>query len=143
MNSLSLMWSQYGKVIKVIMSPRELTRQVFYYVLKVTKSGLTIHELCKMACNNSNEVREYIGDKWDIEHNHKLKPVINNLINDSHIKRIGEKPMVLKYFENTEIIKSFNSDLLSDASYVSDGNSDNNITVTAVSSQSLSPRLEL
>jgi DNA replicative helicase MCM subunit Mcm2 (Cdc46/Mcm family) len=30
MNPLSLMWSQYGKVAKVIMSPKELTYQVFY-----------------------------------------------------------------------------------------------------------------
>jgi len=46
MNSLSLMWSQYGKVAKVIMNPKELTYQVFYQVLKVTKSGMTIYELC-------------------------------------------------------------------------------------------------
>jgi replicative DNA helicase Mcm len=143
MNSLSLMWSQYGKVINVVMSPRKLTHEVFYRTLKVTESGMTIYELCKMACDMSNEVKEYIGDKWNLEHNHKLKPVIDNLLNDSHIKRIGEKPMVLKYFEKTGNIYSSSSDLLSDTSDVSDVKyvRDYNITAAAVSSRPLSTGL--
>jgi hypothetical protein len=60
-----------------------------------------------MACNFSNEVKEYVGDKWSLEHNHKLKPIIDNLMNNSHIWRIGEKPLVLKYVENTEIVNGF------------------------------------
>lgn len=103
MNSLSLMWSQYGKFVRTVSSPNELTSQVFYRVLKVTQSGMTIYELCKRACDISNEVKDYLGDKWRLENNHKLKSAIDDLLNDSHIRRIGEKPMVLKYIENTEI----------------------------------------
>jgi DNA replicative helicase MCM subunit Mcm2 (Cdc46/Mcm family) len=100
MNSLSLMWSQYGKIAKVIMSPRELTYQVFYRVLNVAQSGMTINELCKRACDVSNEVKDYLGDKFSLEHNHKLKSVIDDLMNNSHIRRIGDKPVVLKYVDS-------------------------------------------
>jgi replicative DNA helicase Mcm len=102
MKTLSLMWSQYGKVARVIMNPRVLTYETCYRVLQATTSGMTIYELCKMACNFSNEVHQYIGDKWSLEHNHKLKPIIDNLMNNSRIRRIGEKPLVLKYVENTD-----------------------------------------
>ena len=118
MNSVSLMWSQYGKIVRAISSPREVTSHVFYQVLKVTRSGMTIHELCKKACNMSNEVKDYLGDKYELERNHKLKSVIDDLLNNSRIRRIGEKPMVLKYIENTEINNSFciNSSDVSDIS---------------------------
>jgi hypothetical protein len=119
MNSLSLMWSQYGKVARVIMSPRELTYEMCYRVLQATNSGMTIYELCKMACNYSDEVHQYIGDKWSLENNHKLKPIIDNLMNNSHIRRIGERPLVLRYVENTKIVNSFDHSL-SDVSDVSD-----------------------
>jgi hypothetical protein len=36
MNSLSLMWSQYGKIVRAISSPREFASQVFYQTLNVT-----------------------------------------------------------------------------------------------------------
>jgi DNA replicative helicase MCM subunit Mcm2 (Cdc46/Mcm family) len=122
MNSLSLMWSQHGKVVRAITSPRELTSQVFYQVLKVTKSGMTIQELCKSACINHDEVHQYIGDKWDLEHNHKLQPIVDILLNNFHVRRIGDKPVVLKYMENIETIESFNADLPSGVSDVSDIN---------------------
>jgi DNA replicative helicase MCM subunit Mcm2 (Cdc46/Mcm family) len=35
MNSLSLMWSQYGKIVRAISSPREFASQVFYQTLNV------------------------------------------------------------------------------------------------------------
>jgi len=57
-----------------------------------------------MACNYSDEVHQYIGDKWSLENNYKLKPIIDNLMNNSHIRRIGERPLVLRYVENTEIV---------------------------------------
>jgi replicative DNA helicase Mcm len=106
MNSLGLMWSQYGKIVRAISSPREFTSQVFYHELKVTQVGMTIYELYKRACSVSNEVKDYLGDKYNLEQNHKLKSVINNLLNNSHIRRIGEKPIILKYIENTESVDS-------------------------------------
>jgi replicative DNA helicase Mcm len=133
MNSISLMWSQYGKIVRAISSPREFASQVFYQVLKVTRSGMTIYELCKKACNMSNEVKDYLGDKYELERNHKLKSVIDVLLNNSRIRRIGEKPMVLKYIENTEINNSFyiNS---SDVPDLSDAVSSHNTTASAVKS---------
>jgi replicative DNA helicase Mcm len=120
MNSLSLMWSQYGKEAKIMMSPRVLTYQTFYRVLQVTESGMTISELCKRACDMSDEVKDYLGDKFSLEHNHKLKSAVDNLMNNSHIWRIGEKPIVLKYVDSIESIKSFDGNSLSDASDASD-----------------------
>jgi hypothetical protein len=133
MESLGLMWSQYGKIVRAISSPREFASQVFYQVLKVTRSGMTIYEICKKACNMSNEVKDYLGDKYELERNHKLKSVIDVLLNNSRIRRIGEKPMVLKYVENTEINNSFyiNS---SDVPDLSDAVSSHNTTASAVKS---------
>lgn len=50
-------------------------------------------------------------DNWNVEHNHKLRTVIDLLLNHGKIKQVNAKPMVLQYID---------SELSSDTSDTSD-----------------------
>jgi DNA replicative helicase MCM subunit Mcm2 (Cdc46/Mcm family) len=88
MDSLSLMLSQYGNIVQTIQSPRDITYAAFLNILKVTKSGLAITELCKIACEENKQIHQYLGDKWSMEYNHKLKPLIGMLLNHTNIRQV-------------------------------------------------------
>ena len=102
MDSLRLIYVQYGKVIERISNPRDIAVQSFYHILKQTDIGFSINELCKTASEENKQIAEYIGNKWSLQNNHKLKSVIDILINRQDIKRIQQKPLVLKYILQSE-----------------------------------------
>ena len=102
MDSLSLMYIQYGKIIEKTSNPRDITVKSFFNILKQTDIGFSISELCKTACEENKQISEYLGNKWTLQNNHKLKSVIDILINRQDIKRIQQKPLVLKYILQTE-----------------------------------------
>ncbi|MGA9845176.1 MAG: AAA family ATPase, partial [Nitrososphaeraceae archaeon] len=111
MDSISLMLSQYGKVVQTIQSPRDITYNGFLDVLRRIKTGISIRELCKIICEENKQIAEYLGDNWNVEHNHKLRTVIDLLLNHGKIKQVNVKPMVLQYID---------SELSSDTSDLSD-----------------------
>jgi DNA replicative helicase MCM subunit Mcm2 (Cdc46/Mcm family) len=102
MDSLSLIYLQYGKVIKKISNPREIAAQSFFNILKQTGTGFSINEICKTACEENRQVAEYLGNKWSLQNNHKLKSVVDILINRQDIKIIQQKPLVLQYISQSE-----------------------------------------
>jgi phosphopantetheine adenylyltransferase len=122
MDSVSAILSQYGKVVETIESPRDITYRAFLYTLKHAKAGLSVYELCKIACEENKQVSEYLGNKFDMEHNRKIKPVIDILLNNHSkaVKIVKMKPMVLQYIQE----KGDNS-IVSDISDVSDTSKEN------------------
>jgi DNA replicative helicase MCM subunit Mcm2 (Cdc46/Mcm family) len=66
MDSISAILSQYGKVVETIESPRDITYRAFFLTLKHAKAGLSVYELCKIACEENKQVSEYLGNKFDI-----------------------------------------------------------------------------
>ncbi len=102
MDSLRLIYVQYGKVIERISNPRDITVQSFYNIVKQTNTGFSINELCKTASEENKQIAEYIGNKWSLQNNHKLKSVIDILKNRQDIKVIQQKPLVLQYIIQSE-----------------------------------------
>jgi hypothetical protein len=68
-------------------------------ILKHTSIGITLTELCAKACKENIHIAEYLGEKLNLEHNHKLRSVIDMLLNHAKIKLVRSKPMVLQYFD--------------------------------------------
>ena len=120
MDSISLMLSQYGTLVETIHSTRDLTYRAFFHILKRLKSAISISELCRIASEESLQVHEYLGDRLDMEHNYKIRPIIDILLNNH-----GEA-IVLQFIErNSEQIKRRN-DYLSDAYDASEVIKENN-----------------
>jgi DNA replicative helicase MCM subunit Mcm2 (Cdc46/Mcm family) len=98
MDSISLILMQYGKVVQTIQSPRDAAYNAFLDILKHTSIGITLTELCARVCKENRHIAEYLGEKLNLEHNHKLRSVIDMLLNHAKIKLVRSKPMVLQYF---------------------------------------------
>jgi MCM AAA-lid domain len=102
MESISLMLSQYGKIVDTVESPKDITYRAFFYILKQTKAGLSVSELSRIACDENKHVSEYLGDKCDMERNHKIEPIVDMLLNyhGKNIKIVKMKPTVLQYIDD-------------------------------------------
>jgi DNA replicative helicase MCM subunit Mcm2 (Cdc46/Mcm family) len=95
--SFQVIMAQYGPTVSVVIGPRETTHNEFLDILRSTQSGITIEELCKIACKGNQQIADYLGNNWSIKHNHKLRNVIDMLLNNDKIKRIGINPIILKW----------------------------------------------
>lgn len=107
MESLQLMYNQYGTTIEQIQDPRDLTVKIFYSILKENE-GLnhSVRELCKKASEKSKQVNEYLKKKWDFENNKELKTIVNRLEEYENIKTVGLKPRILVYYNASAIINT-------------------------------------
>lgn len=100
MESVRIMMAQYGPTISMVMGPRETTYNEFLDVLQNTHGGITLEELSRIACKENHNIAEYLGTTYSIEHNHKLRSVLDVLLNNSNIKKVGSKPIVLKWISD-------------------------------------------
>jgi hypothetical protein len=118
MESLQLMYNQYGTTIEQIQDPRDLTVKIFYSILKENE-GLnhSVRELCKKASEKSKQVNGYLKKRWDFENNKELKAIVNMLEQYENIKTVGLKPRILVYYKITTInTPSTSPSVLSDLS---------------------------
>ena len=63
MQSLQLIYNQYGTTIEQIQNPRDLTVEVFYNILKVNNTiGYTVYELCKIGSEKNKQIKQYLEE---------------------------------------------------------------------------------
>jgi hypothetical protein len=114
MESVQLMTVQYGEMLKTISNPKIVTYNKFLEILQNNKAGVSIKELCKIACYENRQISAYLGTSWSVEHNHCIRIVVDMLRNNDKIKEVKRGPIVLQW-------------VVSDNSENSDDNSNVNI----------------
>ena len=99
MQSLELMYQQYGVIVEQVQNPRDLTVEVFYNILKENNGGIeyTIRELCKKGSEKNKQIDGYLKRRWNFETNTELKTIVNMLEQRENIKTVGLKPRILVY----------------------------------------------
>lgn len=98
MNSLQLMYNQYGTLVKQIQDPRDIVLEEFYNILK-NSEGTTydIYELCRIGSENNKQVKEYLKGKWRLDTNRNLQNIIDRLEERPNVKIINLKPKTLQF----------------------------------------------
>jgi replicative DNA helicase Mcm len=110
---------QYGQIIKIIESPRDVTYREMLSIIKATKSPIELIEAARMACQRNEQIRNYLGNRLDIKNNWKLRTVRDMLLDNRSIKQVNDKPIILLWSEG----------ILSDVSDVcDDGNGKETMT---------------
>ncbi len=100
MNSLQLMYSQYGTLIEQIQNPRDLTVKIFYNILKENKNiEYSVKGLCKIASEKNKQVNTYLRKKWDLEHNIELRNIVDMVEQKQNVKFVSLKPKTLVYYD--------------------------------------------
>ena len=90
---------QYGQIIKIIESPRDVTYREILSVIKATKSPIELAEAARIASQNNEQIRNYLGSRLNVKNNWKLRAVRDMLLNHPAIKQVNDKPIVLLYSE--------------------------------------------
>jgi MoxR-like ATPase len=97
MEVFKLMLVQYGEMITTATSPKTMTYNKFLEILQNNKVGVSTKLLCQIACHEDKQIAAYIGENWSIEHNIKVRVIIDMLRNHSQVKEISRKPVVLQW----------------------------------------------
>jgi DNA replicative helicase MCM subunit Mcm2 (Cdc46/Mcm family) len=97
--SVQLMMVQSGPTIGMVTGPRETAYNAFLEILQHTQASITLEELCKIACRDE-QIADYLGTTWTVSQNKKLRSILKMLVNHSHIKVIGSKPIILKWISD-------------------------------------------
>ena len=103
MNSLSIMWSQYGQIVKTIDSPKEVAYQAFLDILKQNQVAMSVDEIYRMASEENKLISEYLGPKSKLRDNMKLRMIVDRLLNHDFIRQVQEKPLVLQWRSQCDI----------------------------------------
>ena len=99
-------------------NPRDIVYEECVDVLKTSKFAISYEEIIKSACSRNEKVKRYIGDKFRLEYNIKLRPIVELLQNHTHVVQTSQKPIVFQWIDKERDRGSNN--VLSDASDVSD-----------------------
>jgi hypothetical protein len=70
-------------------------------IFLLASTGMTIEAMCELAIQENGQVANYLGYIWKIEQNHKLRQVVDSLLNHLHIKKVGIHPIVLQWLADT------------------------------------------
>jgi MCM AAA-lid domain len=90
---------QLEQVVNITTDPRDEAFEECIEILKKSPFALSFSELIKSACQSNEQVKGYIGDKYELTHNIKLRPILELLLNDSHIIQTNLKPVALQWTE--------------------------------------------
>jgi hypothetical protein len=69
-------------------NPKEEAYEQCRDILMGLVSAIAFEELVKMACDRNVQVARYIGKTFKLEHNIKLLPILEMLLNHSHVKQV-------------------------------------------------------
>jgi replicative DNA helicase Mcm len=121
MQFYNVILEQHKQVVSIPDNPRDVVYNECLGILKESSQfslSFSLEELVITACQRNEHVKRYIGDRFKLENNIKLRPVRDMLLNHSSIKMVQQRPIVLQWIEDISGKETGNT--LSDATDVSD-----------------------
>jgi hypothetical protein len=100
MSFYNVMLLNFQKAVNVSTNPKDIAYHEFIKVLENTSSGITIFELCKIATESNKQVKAYLGETWHIDRNKPLRRIMEEVLNNSNVKKISAKPIALQWLSD-------------------------------------------
>lgn len=113
----------YQQTVPVSRNPRDI---IYEEVCKIAEehqdNGITYIEAIKIVCSTKREIKHYLGDRIDLEHNWKLRPILDLIRKNNEINVIDGKPILLHWKGDKNPDSSFSENIAieTDVSEVSD-----------------------
>ena len=88
----------YQQTVPASRNPRDITyEEVCIITNEQQNNKLTFIEAIKIACTRKAEIKYYLGDRIDFEHNWKLRPILDLIRKNSDIDVMDGKPILLHW----------------------------------------------
>jgi hypothetical protein len=101
MQFYNIILQQYEQIVTLPTSPREVAYNECINILKESKStAISFEELVKSACERNEHIKSYLGSKFKLQDNIKLRPLLDMVVNHSRVKQVKDKPVVLKWIDD-------------------------------------------
>jgi hypothetical protein len=97
MEFYNVILQQLDQIVNVTTDPSNETFECCISVLQESSFAILFEEVIKSDCTKNDRVRHYIGEKFKLRENKKLRPILGRLRNHSHIRIVNEKPVALKW----------------------------------------------
>jgi DNA replicative helicase MCM subunit Mcm2 (Cdc46/Mcm family) len=91
---------QYGEVIKAVVDPREIGCDLIGAIIKQIDGPVSSEEAARIACNQNQVVRDYVGPNMKLRDNNRLREIFEKVRQDSNIRTVGLKPLVLEWIKD-------------------------------------------
>jgi DNA replicative helicase MCM subunit Mcm2 (Cdc46/Mcm family) len=88
---------QLQQVVNVVTNPSDEAYNTCIDILQGSHYAMQFEELIKIACDKNTRVKHYLGEKYKLRENGKLRPIIERLRNHSQIITVSERPVALKW----------------------------------------------
>ena len=116
MEFYNVMLLNFQKQVVVSESPTEIAYNECISLLKQQKNfgGVGFEDLLREICKNNEQCADYLGyprKSLQIKTNRKSRKICYKLLNNSHIKKLNEHPIALKWFDNYDDNNNNESDL--------------------------------
>jgi DNA replicative helicase MCM subunit Mcm2 (Cdc46/Mcm family) len=88
----------YQQTVPISTNPRDTIYEEVYSIVREHQgTGITYIEAIETVCSRKREIRQYLGGRIDLEHNWKLRPILELIRNNSDIDVIDAKPILLRW----------------------------------------------
>jgi DNA replicative helicase MCM subunit Mcm2 (Cdc46/Mcm family) len=100
MKFYNVILQQLGKIVSLPSSPKDITYAECLKVLMDSLYPMACDEVVKTASARNQHVSKYVGKSFKLDHNKKLRAIVEMLKNHSRIKIVQMKPIALQYIHN-------------------------------------------
>jgi hypothetical protein len=94
---------QLQQVVNIVTNPSDEAYNICIDILQGSYYAMQFEELIKTASDKNTRVNSYIGEKYKLRENSKLRPILDRLRNHSQVVIVSEKPIVLKWDKEHEL----------------------------------------
>jgi hypothetical protein len=93
----------YQQTVPVSKNPRDIIYEEVCNIVKDHQdNGITYIEAIRIVCARRGEIKQYLGDRIDLEHNWKLRPALELIRKNPKIDVIDGKPICLYWKGNND-----------------------------------------
>jgi hypothetical protein len=103
MEFYNVILQQLNQIVNVTTNPSDEAFECCISVLRESSSPIAFDELIESVRAKNDRVRRYSGDKLKLRENKKLRRILERLRNDTHIRTVNEKPVVLKWVSDDNV----------------------------------------
>ncbi|HEU4823511.1 MAG TPA: hypothetical protein VFS97_08820, partial [Nitrososphaeraceae archaeon] len=100
MKFYNVLLQHYNQTIPITKNPRNIAYGECIDIIENSGFAISFEDVIRSACQRNEQVRNYIGSKFKLENNKKLRPLLDMLLNHDSVKAVQQKPWVLQWIKD-------------------------------------------